>query len=92
VIYDSLIFQKEWELRLMVERSKAIKAPKIEYQLIDCKKFQQFLYETDTLETLLKDRVKVDAIRDTFVKQFSFGNVNYWITTNYKSFSCLSFT
>jgi hypothetical protein len=59
----------------MVERSRAIKAPKIEYQLIDSKKFQQFLFETNTLETLLKDPRKVEDIRDTFVKQYSFGNV-----------------
>ena len=59
----------------MVERSRAIKAPKIEYQLIDSKKFQQFLFETNTLETLLKDPKKVEDIRETFVKQYSFGNV-----------------
>jgi hypothetical protein len=59
----------------MVERSRAIKAPKIEYQLIDSKKFQQFLFEKNTLETLLKDQRKVDDIRDTFVKQYSFGKV-----------------
>jgi hypothetical protein len=57
----------------MIERSLAVKAPRVEYQLMGAKKFQQYLFETNTIETLLKDEDKAKAIRATFVNQYSFG-------------------
>jgi hypothetical protein len=57
----------------MIERSLAVKSPKVEYQLMCAKKFQQYLFETDTIEKLLGDQAKADTLRATFVKQYSFG-------------------
>lgn len=59
----------------MIERSKAIKAPKIEYQLMCFKKFQQYLSEPGIIERFIEDKNAVDSIRDTFVKQYSFSSV-----------------
>jgi glutathione synthase len=59
----------------LVERSKAIKIPKLSYQLVGSKKFQQSLYETDTIEKFFANDQSVPSrLRDTFVKQYSFGN------------------
>jgi glutathione synthase len=58
----------------LVERSQAIKIPKLGYQLVGSKKFQQFLYETDTIEKFFaNDQSVPDRLRETFVKQYSFG-------------------
>ena len=59
----------------MIERSKAIKAPKIEYQLAGFKKFQQVLSKPGVIERFIKDKNIVDMIRSTFVDQFSFSLV-----------------
>jgi hypothetical protein len=53
----------------MIEKSIAIKGPRIEYQLMTAKKFQQFLYQTKTIEEVLKNDTMSDLIRATFVKQ-----------------------
>lgn len=57
---------------MIIERSRAIKAPRVEYQLLCAKKFQQYLFETDTLERLIPDSDRVERLRATFVKQYSF--------------------
>jgi glutathione synthase len=67
-------FLKEWSARLLIERSKTIKAPKIEYQLMNTKKFQQYLSEPNVLEKFGKN-IDIEAIRATFFKQYSFGSV-----------------
>lgn len=67
---------KEWNARLLIERSKAIKAPKIEFQLLNTKKFQQCLFEQDIIEKFIEDKDVVNSLRATFVKQFSFNKVN----------------
>lgn len=72
-----MYLNQEWEARLMIERSKAIKAPKIEYQLMCAKKFQQYLYESGTIERFIQDNDIVDSIRATFVKQYTFSKVSY---------------
>ncbi len=80
-IYIERIFKiyckKEWAARLLIERSKAIKAPKIQYQLMCTKKFQQFLAEDGVLETIFKEKKIVDSIRATFFNQYSFGTVKH---------------
>jgi glutathione synthase len=67
--------KKEWNARLMIERSKAIKAPKIEYQLAGFKKFQQVLSKPGVIEKFIEDKNIVDMIRATFVDQFAFSLV-----------------
>lgn len=59
----------------MLERSRAIKAPRIEYQLMTTKIFQQYLYEKNVLEEFIDDKEIVDRIRSTFVRQFCFKKV-----------------
>lgn len=57
----------------MIERSRAIKGPKIGYQLVGTKKFQQYLFETETMERLINDESIVSQLRSVFVQQYSFG-------------------
>lgn len=63
----------------MIERSRAIKAPRIEYQLMCAKKFQQYLDEPGTIEQFISDRNISQALRATFVRQYSFEKVNLCI-------------
>ncbi|CAF0826520.1 unnamed protein product [Brachionus calyciflorus] len=64
--------EEDYEARLLLERSMAIKAPRIEFQLMTSKKFQQYLYESRILEEYIDDKEIVDSIRSTFVKQYCF--------------------
>ena len=66
---------KEWNARLMIERSNAIKAPKIEYQLICMKKIQECLSKPGVLERFVKDERVIRNMRDTFLPLYSFGKV-----------------
>lgn len=54
----------------------AIKIPKIEFQLINTKKFQQYLYESSIMEKYIDNREILELIRLTFVKQFGFKTVS----------------
>ncbi|KAI8988918.1 glutathione synthase [Pilobolus umbonatus] len=56
---------KEWDARLMIERSLAIKCPNIDYQLIGSKKVQQVLTESNRLERYV-DKNTANNIRETF--------------------------
>ena len=65
---------KDWKARELIERSKAIKCPNINYHLAGCKKIQQVLFENESLiNRYLKDDKVAQKIRDTFVEQYSFG-------------------
>lgn len=46
-------FEYAWEIRLMLERSKAIKCPSISYHVSGIKKFQQLLCNQNQLERFL---------------------------------------
>ena len=64
---DQYFTDKEWDARIMIERSLAIKSPSIHYHLAGTKKVQQRLAEKGILERFFgDDKAKVDAIRDTF--------------------------
>ena len=84
ILFVGLI-TKEWTARLLIERSAAIKAPKIEYHLMCTKKFQQYLSEDGVLEKVFTDKNIVDAIRATFFNQYSFGTV-YHLTCSLFTF------
>lgn len=60
----------------MIEKSKAIKAPKIEYQLMCSKKFQQYLAEPNTIEKFISEKYIAESLRATFVRQYTFKKVN----------------
>ncbi|XP_060076395.1 glutathione synthetase-like isoform X2 [Ylistrum balloti] len=62
---------KDWDTRLMIERSKAIKCPSIQYQLAGTKKVQQELCRPGAVERFIKDADIALAIRETFAYQYS---------------------
>ncbi|KAF8942994.1 hypothetical protein BGZ47_005931 [Haplosporangium gracile] len=58
--------EKEWDGRLLAERSLAIKCPTIAYQLVGTKKVQQVLAAPGQLERFVKDPVMVAQLRASF--------------------------
>uniref|UniRef100_A0A182KGK9 Glutathione synthetase n=1 Tax=Anopheles christyi TaxID=43041 RepID=A0A182KGK9_9DIPT len=63
--------QCEWDARLLIERSLAIKCPSIQYHLAGTKKVQQALAKTDVLRRFVGDETKIEAIRDIFTGLYS---------------------
>ncbi|XP_074034658.1 glutathione synthetase [Leptinotarsa decemlineata] len=64
---DNYPSKKEWDARLLIERSKAIKCPNIQYHLVGQKKVQQALAKSGVLERFLTDPKKIEALREVFV-------------------------
>ena len=62
---------KEWNARLMIERSTAIKGPNIQHHLCCLKKIQQALSEPNALERFTEDGDIANMLRATFVKQYA---------------------
>ena len=58
--------EREWDARLMIERSKAIKSPSIHYHLGGTKKVQQELARDGVLERFVKDEEERTAIKSMF--------------------------
>ncbi|GAB5586862.1 Glutathione synthetase [Umbelopsis nana] len=56
---------KEWEARLLVERSLSIKCPNIAYQLVGAKKVQQVLAIPGRIEKYLDENV-ANEVRESF--------------------------
>ena len=50
--YDPVSYpsEKEWNMRLLLEESRAIKCPSISYHLLTTKKIQQVLSQQNVLE------------------------------------------
>merc|ERR1712029_789465 len=66
---DQYPTEKEWDARLMIERSLAIKSPSIHYHLAGTKKVQQRLAEKGMLEHFLpgpENKEKVEKVRSIF--------------------------
>jgi len=63
-------FEGSWELRLLLERSRAIKCPSINFHLSGAKKFQQVLNSPEQLEKYL-DKKDAEALAQTFCKFWS---------------------
>ncbi|CAG9858071.1 unnamed protein product [Phyllotreta striolata] len=59
--------QNEWDARLLIERSKAIKCPNINYHLAGCKKVQQELAKEGVIENYITDEEQAKLIRDAYV-------------------------
>ncbi|KAL4220750.1 hypothetical protein ACF0H5_021144 [Mactra antiquata] len=59
--------EKEFQLRLNLERSHAIKCPTMAFHLAGCKKIQQVLAEPGILERFLPQSEYLDEIKSTFV-------------------------
>lgn len=58
--------KREWDARLLMERSLSIKCPSIQYHLAGTKKVQQVLAKKESIERFFKDTDKVEAILDCF--------------------------
>ncbi|XP_050069407.1 glutathione synthetase-like [Anopheles maculipalpis] len=63
--------QGEWDARLLIERSAAIKCPSIQYHLAGTKKVQQALARPEVLRRFVGDETKIEAIRDIFTGLYS---------------------
>lgn len=71
---DQYPTDKEWEARLMIERSMAIKSPTIHYHLAGTKKVQQALASPGALERYFDDKKKIEQIRGIFTGLYSLDN------------------
>jgi len=69
--FDNNCCLQDWEVRLMFERSRAVKCPSIALQLAGCKKVQQELAAPGAVERFIKDRDVCDRIRNTFAGQYT---------------------
>eukprot|EP00092_Neocalanus_flemingeri_P081177 GFUD01101330.1.p1 GENE.GFUD01101330.1~~GFUD01101330.1.p1 ORF type:complete len:500 (+),score=134.48 GFUD01101330.1:58-1500(+) len=79
---DQYPTEKEWEARLMMERSLAIKSPSINYHLAGTKKVQQELSKPGQVEKFLGDKAQIESVRDIFTGLYSLdhdevGNKSY---------------
>ena len=72
---DQYPSEKEWDARLLMERSKAIKSPSIHYHLAGTKKVQQELSLKGNLERFFDDQAKIDAVRAIFTGLYSVDKV-----------------
>lgn len=63
--------KKEYELRLTIERSRAIKCPTVAFHLAGCKKIQQVLTKDGVLERFVAEDKMRDSLRATFVGLYS---------------------
>lgn len=70
--------QSEWDARLLLERSLAVKCPTVALQLAGAKKVQQVLADEGVLERFVKDPAKgevwsdddLDCLRQSFMPMF----------------------
>lgn len=62
---------KEWEARLRIEQSMAIKCPSIQYHLAGTKKVQQALASPGALKRYIDDDQTVAAVMEIFTRLFS---------------------
>uniref|UniRef100_A0A8D9EKN9 Glutathione synthetase n=1 Tax=Cacopsylla melanoneura TaxID=428564 RepID=A0A8D9EKN9_9HEMI len=68
---DHYFGQVEWDARLIIERSTAIKCPSIHYHLAGAKKIQQALASEGVLEKFLTNPNQVQQVRDIFTGLWS---------------------
>ncbi|XP_025075872.1 glutathione synthetase-like [Pogonomyrmex barbatus] len=58
--------EKEWDVRLLIERSLAIKCPSIQYHLAGTKKVQQILAKPGMVARFLKDEKMMTKVKKVF--------------------------
>lgn len=63
--------QNEWDARLLMERSLAIKCPSIHYHLAGTKKVQQALAKPNTIDKYLPSPDLVETVHDIFTGLYS---------------------
>ena len=74
---DQYPSQAEWDARLMMERSLAVKSPSINYHLAGTKKVQQELARTGQVEKFLGDNVQISAVKEIFTGLYSLDHVRH---------------
>ncbi|XP_066139373.1 glutathione synthetase-like isoform X2 [Euwallacea fornicatus] len=60
--------QNEWQARLLIEKSRAIKCPSIQYHLAGTKKVQQVLAMPGVLKRFVSDTKDLEHVRDIFAE------------------------
>ena len=73
---DQYPTQLEWDARLMMELSKAIKSPTINYHLAGTKKVQQELAKEGFIEKFLEDEEEIKSVKDIFTGLYSLDKVS----------------
>lgn len=63
---DQYFTEKEWDVRLLIERSLAIKSPSIQYHLAGTKKVQQALAKPGAVARYLDNEKTVDRVKKIF--------------------------
>ncbi|KAK0078570.1 hypothetical protein PV325_002348 [Microctonus aethiopoides] len=63
--------QKEWDVRLLIERSLAIKCPSIQYHLAGTKKIQQALARPGVVAQYLDNEKTVERVKKIFTGLYS---------------------
>ncbi|KAG5335614.1 GSHB synthetase, partial [Acromyrmex heyeri] len=58
--------EKEWDMRLLIECSRAIKCPSVQYHLAGTKKVQQSLAQPIVLKKFLKDDAAIARVQEIF--------------------------
>eukprot|EP00088_Acartia_fossae_P025268 TRINITY_DN2609_c0_g1_i12.p1 TRINITY_DN2609_c0_g1~~TRINITY_DN2609_c0_g1_i12.p1 ORF type:complete len:499 (+),score=129.13 TRINITY_DN2609_c0_g1_i12:292-1788(+) len=71
---DQYPTELEWDARLMMEMSLAIKSPSIHYHLAGTKKVQQELAKEGVLEKFLGDKAQMESVKDIFTGLYSLDN------------------
>lgn len=65
--------ETQWDARVLMENSLAIKCPSVAYQLAGTKKVQQALCEGSCLDKFLPDPIEAELVRRCFAGQYSLG-------------------
>ena len=73
---DQYPTEREWGVRLLMERSKAIKSPSINYHLAGTKKVQQELAKRGMVEKFLGDKAQIDSVREIFTGLYTLDRVS----------------
>ncbi|XP_076181057.1 glutathione synthetase-like [Ptiloglossa arizonensis] len=63
--------RKEWDVRLLIEKSLAIKCPTIQYHLAGTKKIQQALAKPDVIRKFLKNEKTCTEIKEIFTDLYA---------------------
>jgi glutathione synthase len=70
LVQDDYPSESEWAVRLLIERSRAIKCPSIAYHLAGAKKVQQVLADPGQLQCFL-DNEEAQQVQRVFAGLFS---------------------
>lgn len=68
---DDYRSDRDWDARLLMERSIAVKCPSISYHLVGAKKIQQELARPGVLERFLQDKEAIAKVRASFAGLWS---------------------